>query len=241
MAYNGDGQKLVGDDGFLQIATFGTEIPGDGATPLPVGTYLVTGVAGTSAFPAPADGGTAIGEGDIITVETGATITPAVDDDVVTLNLADKCDVSDWTMEFTKEEIETTTLCDAVKKYRAGKADMTGTINGIFLTGTTDDKDGPLRQFIDIVRQDGDASWDKFEQAEAVLLGFFYVNNDTNIADKMWVSAPVQLYGQSVGGEIGSAQTFSSPFRFGDLTYTDTGNTNTVTIQPTFTRLGDGA
>lgn len=238
MAFNGDGQKLVGDDGFLQLATFGTEIPGDGATPLPVGTYLITKVAGTSAFPAPALGGSAAAEGDIITIVTGDSVTPAVDDDVVTLTLADKCDVSDWTMEFSKEEIEVTTLCDAVKKYRAGKADMTGTFNGVFLTGTTDGEDGPLRQFIRIVKQDGDTSYDSFDQQEAILLAFFYVNNDTASTDKMWVAAAIQLYGESLGGEIGSAQTFSSPFRFGNLTYTDTGNSNTVTIEPTFYRLG---
>jgi hypothetical protein len=238
--FNGNGQKLVGDDGFLQLTTFGAEIPGDGATPLPVGTYLITKVAGTSAFPAPALGGDAASQGDIIIIETGASVTPAVDDDVVTLTLEDKCDVSDWTMEFSKEEIETTTLCDLVKKYRAGKADMTGTFNGIFLTGTTDAVDGPLRQFIRIVKQDGDASFDSFSQREAVLLAFFYVNNDTNIADKMWVAAAIQLYGESLGGEIGSAQAFSSPFRFGDLTYTDSGNGNTVSIEPTFYRLGDG-
>jgi len=241
MAFKGNGQKLTGDDGYLQNATFGTEIPGDGVTPLPVGTYLITKVAAVSAFPAPAYGGDAAAAGDIIVVEGTNSITPATDDDVVTLVLEDKCDVSDWTMEYSKEEIEVTTLCDLVKKYRAGKPDMTGTINGIFLTGTTDDEDGLLRQFIRIVKQDGDNSFDSFAQQESILLAFLYVNNKTSIADKMWVAAPIQLYGESVGGEIGSAQTFSSPFRFGDLTYTDTGNGETVSIEPTFYRLGDGS
>jgi len=240
MAFQGNGTKLVGDDGFLQTAEFGTEIPGDGATPLPEGIYVVTNVAGVSAFPAPADGGDNISNGDVLVVEAGASITPAIDDDVVTLNMTDKCDVTDWTNEFTKEEIETTTLCDVVKTYRSGKSDASGTINGVFVTGITDDKDGPLRQFIRIVKQDGDASYDSFAQREEVLFAFLYVNDDTNIADKMWIAAPIQLYGESVGGELGSAQTFASPFRFGTLSYTDSGNGNTVTITPTFYRLGDG-
>ncbi|MCP3679338.1 MAG: hypothetical protein GY782_03355 [Gammaproteobacteria bacterium] len=239
--FNGNGTKPVGDDGFLRTIEYGAEIAGDGLTQLPVGTYLVTAVAGVSGFPAPASGGTAVAGGDILVVEGANVITPVVGDDVVTMTLTDKCDVSSWTMEFSKEEIEVTTLCDLQKKYRAGKADMTGTVNGLFVTGTTDAVAGPLQQFIDIVRQDGDASFDKFEQTEEIFIGFFYVNNKESLADKMWVSCATQLYGDGLGGEIGSAQSFSSSFRFGDLTYTSTLNSNTVSIQPTFIRLGDGA
>ncbi len=239
--FNGNGTKLTGDDGYLQAATFGAEVAGDGLTQLPVGTYLITKVAAVSAFPAPALGGDAAKAGDIISVEGVNVITPATDDNVVTLALADKCDVSSWTMEFTKEEIEVTTLCDDLKKYRAGKADMAGTVNGLFVTGLTEDKDGPLRQFIKINIQDGDNSYDSFEQQESIFLGFFYVNKDANIADKMWVSAGVQFYGNGLGGEIGSAQAFSTPFRFGSLSYPSTLSGVTVDIQPSFTRLGDGA
>lgn len=241
MAFNGDGQKFTGDDGFIKKAAFSTEIPGDGSTALPVpGTYLVTGVAGTSAFPAPALGGDAMAIGDILQLKTGDAVTPAVNDDVVTLTLTDQCDISSWTMEFTKEEIDVTTLCDIVKKYRTGKADMSGSLNGIFTAGISDATDGQLRQFIRIAKQDGDVSFDSFSQQESVLLGFFYVNNDLNIADEMCVVAPYQMFGNGLGGEMGSSQSFAAPFRFGNLTYTDSGNSNVVTINPTFYRLGDG-
>ena len=240
MAFNGDGQKFTGDDGFLQTAEFGAEIAGDGATPLPTGTYLIISVAAVSGFPAPADGGDAAAAGDVIVVGAGVGIIPEVDDDVVTLTLSDKCDVSSWTMEFSKDEIEVTTLCDAIKKYRAGKPDMSGTINGIFTAGISDDPDGDLRQFIDVVKQDGGDSYDKFTQEASIGLGFFYVNNNTAIADIMFVVAPYELYGYSLGGEIGSPQSFSSGFRFGNLTYASDGG-DTITINPAFHRIGDGA
>ncbi len=240
MAFNGNGQKLVGDDGFLQAVEFGAEVAGDGLTALPVGAYLITKIAAVSAFPAPVSGGDAAAAGDVIVIETGNTITPATDDNVVTLTLTDKCDVSDFTMEFSKEEIEVTTLCDDVKKYRAGKADMTGTVNGVFTVGVTDDKDGPLRQFIRVVFQDGDNSFDSFAQEESIFFGFFYVNIK-NTADKMWVAAPVQFYGNGLGGEIGGSQSFSSPFRFGNLSYPSTVSAVDVAIEPTFYRLGDGS
>jgi hypothetical protein len=240
MAFQGDGTKLTGDDGFLKKATFGTEIPGDGVTALPVGTYLVTKVAAASSFPTTALGGTGIAEGDILDVKTGVTITPAVDDDVVTLVLTDQCDISSWTMEFTRPEIDVTTLCNPQKVYRAGKVDMSGTLNGMYVTGTSDSVTGLLRQFLDIAKQDQDQSFDRFTKQDAILLGFFYLNRDTNIADEQLVIAPYQSYGYSLGGEQESAVTFSAPFRFGDLTYTDSGNSNVVTITPTYYRLGDG-
>jgi hypothetical protein len=240
MGFEGNGQRFTGDDGFLKRGTYSTEIPGDGTTPLPVpAVYLVTAVAGTSSFPATALGGTAIAPGDFLDLKTGDAITPAVGDDVVLVTLEDQCDISSWGMEFTKEEIETTTLCDAVKVYRAGKADMSGTMNGIFTAGLSDAVDGNLREFIRIAKQDGDQSFDSFAQQESVLLGFFYINNDANLADRMYVIAPYQLFGNALGGEIGSPQSFTAPFRFASSSYTDSVN-GQISISPTFYRLGDG-
>lgn len=239
MAFRGDGQKFVGDDGFVKKATFGVEILGDAATPLPVGTYLITSVATPSGFPDATDGGLDPAAGDVIVVDVGIVITPLVGDNVVTLILEDQCDISSWQMEFSKEEIDVTTLCDAIKVYRAGKPDMAGTMNGVFTAGVSDAIDGNLRQFIDIVRQDGGLSFDRFKQEESIMLGFFYVNDDTNIADIMFVVAPFQLYGTSIGGELGSADSFSSSFRFANLTYTDSSG-DVIPIIPTFHRIGDG-
>lgn len=244
MAFTGNGTKLVGDDGFLQNATFGAEVLGDGVATLAVGTYLIINVAGTSAFPAPASGGTAAAAGDILVVKTGDVITPATDDDVVTLTLTDQCDVTSWVMEFSSEEIDTTTLCDTVKTYRKGKSDMSGTLAGVYTVGLTNDKDGKFREFIDIAEQDGDASFDRFEQQENILLGTFFLNNDSNKADEQYIVANYQLFGQGAGGELGSAQTFSSPFRFASSSYTVQGGSgagNDISIKPTLYRLGDGS
>lgn len=241
--FNGDGTKLVGDDGFLQFATPGATIDGDGATPLPASdtaAYLITEVAGSSGFPAPAYGGTAAAVGDILQVATGQVITPNLNETVLTLNLEDQCDVTSWGMNFTKEEINVTTLCDFVSKYRSGRPDMQGSLAGIHVIGVSDDEDGILRQFIDIVLQDGDNSYDRFEQQDAVLLAKFYTNYKEEIADLTYVYAAVQFFGKGLGGEQGSGQTFEAPFRFTDKTYTDA-NGNTASITPTYYRLGDGS
>jgi hypothetical protein len=236
--FKGNGTRLVGDDGFSKRIGFGAEIIGTAAAALPVGTYLIIAVAAVSAFPANTTG-LAAAVGDIITIETGITVTPAVGDDVVTLTLTDECDISSWMMDFSKDEIETTVLCDAIKVYRSGKADMAGTLSGIFVVGTTDDTDGGLRGVIPIVRQDGATSMDRYEQTNEIKMGFFYINDDASLCDKMWVAAPYQEYGRSLGGEIGSPQSFSSAFRFATLTYTSDADVE-VAINPTFYRLGDG-
>jgi len=244
MAFTGNGTKLIGDDGFLQNAEYGAEVLGDGATVLPVGTYMIINVAGTSGFPAPASGGTGAAVGDILVVKTGDSITPAVDDDVVTLTLTDQCDVTSWAMEFTKDEIDTTTICDDIKTYRAGKADMSGSVNGIYTTGLTNDKTGKFREFIDIAEQDGDASFDRFEKQENILLGTFFLNKDTNKADEQYIVAAYQIYAQGAGGELGNSQTFSGSFRFASSSYTVLSGNNagaSVSIQPTLYRLGDGS
>jgi hypothetical protein len=115
---------------------------------------------------------------------------------------------------------------------------MSGSMTGIFNVGTSDATTGNLRQFIDIAKQDAVTSFDRFAKQDTILLGFFYTNVDTNIADEGYVVGPYQLFGYSLGGEIGSGQTFDASFRFGNLTYTDTGNSNVVTIKPTYYRLG---
>jgi hypothetical protein len=235
MAFYGDGQKFVGDDGLVQKATFGAVVNGDGATPLATGLYLVLAKAAVSNFP-PNTVGTAIAVGDFLLVDAGVAITPAIGDNVVTVVVEDLCDISSFTIPFTKDEIDVTTLCDTIKKYRSGKADMNGTMNGIFTAGISDEVDGFLRQFIRIAKQDGSTSFDSYSQQDSILLGIFYINKNSNIADRMAIIAPFTLFGYSLGGEMGSAQSFKSGFRFSNLVYDD--GTYEITIEPTFYRWG---
>lgn len=240
MSFEGTGQKFTGSDASMVKATFSTEIPGDASTPLPVGTYLITGVAAVSTFPAAALGGTDPAVGDVLVIEGSQSVTPAIGDDVVTLIVTDLCDITSWALDFSKEEINVTVLCDDVNKYSAGKADAAGTLSGIFTAGISDATDGFLRQFIRIAKQDGDVSFDSFAQQDAILLGFFYVNKDRDKADTMAIVTPFQLFGNKLGAAIGEAQAFESPWRIANLSYTDTVN-GEVPIEPTFYRWGDGS
>jgi hypothetical protein len=236
--FYGDGTKLIGEDGIVSKGTFGAVVNGDGATPLPVGTYLVLAKALASGFPGPTTG-TAIAVGDFLQVALGDAIIPEVGDVVVTIILEDLCDMSSFTIPFTKDEIDVTTLCNAIKVYRSGKTDMKGSMNGIFTVGISDDVDGFLRQFIRIAKQDGGTSFDSYAQQDSILLGFFITNKSTNIADKMGIIAPFTLNGYSSGGEMGNPQSFKSDFRFSTMKYDD--GIYEVTIEPTFYRWGTQA
>jgi hypothetical protein len=232
---NGNGLKLTGDDAFGRRAAVGALIEGDGVAALDPGVYFVVAVAAVSGFPAPAGTGTEIAAGNFIQVNTGITIIPEVGDDVREITLTDICDISSFTMELAKTEIDVTTLCDLVKKYRSGRPDMTGTQNGVFKVGETDDPTtGLLREFLPIVQQDGGTSYDVYAQENQILLGFFYVNK-SSLADEMYVVAPYILQGITLGAEIDAAQTFSSGFRFADFTI------DGISVIPTFYRIGDGA
>jgi hypothetical protein len=237
MSFKGDGQKFIGDDGYLEYAEEGATVIGDGATALPVGTYIVTKVAAASTLPGAVSGGLPTSVGDILKIEGTTSITPAVGDNLVTLILTAQCDVKDWRMQFTKAEVNTSTICDNVETYRAGKSDMQGNINGVYTVGTTDAIDGPLQRFIDLAKQDSDVSFDRFVKDGKIMLGFFYLNNDVNIADKEYVVAAIELFGASAGGEQGNASTFESGFRFGNLSITDS-NGDSASVTPTHYRLG---
>lgn len=233
--YNGNGAKFVGADATLYNAVPGAIIDGL-AIPvaLPVGTYMITQVATVSGFPGAIDGGDDPVPGDILVVNTGISILPVVGDQVLTLELTEQCDASSWTMSFTKPPLDVTTFCDMIKTYRAGQADMTGSMTGIFRAGTTDDKDGFLRTFIPIVRQDGALSFDKFKQEEKIYIGLFYINKNVSLADPMFIVGAFQLLGLSPGAAQDDAQSFESEFKFAPWAYEG------ISLKPTFHRIGDG-
>jgi hypothetical protein len=224
MAFKGDGQKLIGDDGTVFDTELGTEASGDGATPLAEGLYIITAVGGTSGWPGTsgASGAAQVGVGRIIEVRaTDTAITPEADDKYVPLTVSELCDLSAWSLSFTSDEIEITGFCDDIKKYRAGKDDAQGTMNGIFRLGTTDKTDGLklANSFIDILRQDGGDTVDVYEKAKGPKIVRLVLNKKFDIGDYMSVITPLELFGFNLGAEQGAnAQSFDSSFRFTNLT-----------------------
>ena len=118
-------RRFIDTDGKLATIAFGAEITGDGSTALTQGDkYLVTAIdSGTSGLPT--------GAKVKYIIEAGASTVPATGDKVKPLVVTDACDVQGASVEFTKDELETTTICDTTKTYRAGRADASGSIQAV--------------------------------------------------------------------------------------------------------------
>jgi len=136
-------------------------------------------------------------------------------DVVVELLESDKCDVSSWSIDLSKAEIDTTTLCDEVNKYLAGRPDLSGTLEGIYKLNITGADDGVLNAFTDIVRQAGPGgavTVDQSTDGELVLLLYKQKRTDSGDIEQCYV-APVTIltYNDTISGQ--DAQAFTTSFR----------------------------
>ena len=238
MAFKGDGTRLIGDDGTVFDSVLGTESSGDGSTPLVEGLFIITAVGGVSGWPGTsgASGAQQVGVGRIIEVrDTDTDIVPEADDKYVPLTVTELCDLSAWSLSFTSDEVEITGFCDDIKKYRAGKDDAQGTMNGVFRLGTNDKTDGLklTNTFIDMLRQDGGDTIDVYEKAKGPKIVRLVLNKKFDIGDYMSVITPLELFGFNLGAEQGAnAQSFDSSFRFTNMN----AGTADVEVLPTLYR-----
>jgi len=217
MAFTGNGRRLTGRDSKFYGATLGVEVTGNGSLAMPVGLHIVTAVAVASGYPDPTTG-EGITAGRLIRIRTGDTITPAVGDKYVPLTLTQRCDIVSWSGTMTKAEIDVTTGCDDFSTFEPGLTDFSLSATGMTTIGTTTGPAGWLSQFIDIIEQDGDTSYDVKESSSEILFGWFVVNSNTNKGDEIGIFCPINIYSTSLGGDLGSAQSFETSIRLGSYT-----------------------
>lgn len=244
MAFSGDGQKLIGNDGTIFDVVQGVEASGDGVAALTAGYYLITAVGDpTSGWPGTsgASGAAQVGVGRVLEVRDGDTdIIPESGDSYVPLTLTELCDIGSWDLAFSSDEVEITSFCDDIKKYRAGKDDATGTVNGIYTMGTTDKTDGLAiaRGFIDIVNQDGGDSVDVYEKVKGPKIVRFVLSKEGAPGDYYDLFAGIELFGFNLGAEQGAnPQAFNSNFRFSGVF----AGSDNVEALPTLYRRARGA
>lgn len=197
--------KLIGYYGKLAQATT-TEVTTGLLTSGVI--YVVKTIGGSSAIPA----GVEVGKSFIA---DGTEDITASGDVVIALAETDKCDISTWSIDLSRPEIDVTTLCDEINTYLPGRPDLSGTIEGIYKTGTTDANDGVLNAFVDIVAQAGEGgAITVYDQTDGALVFVLYKQERGESGDvKTLYVAPVVLtsYSDSVSGTDG--QAFSSGFR----------------------------
>ena len=195
-------KRLVGKDGEVYAATKGTLIEGNGSTALTDGYYIVAAVASTSsALPAGLQAG--------YVFKGSAEITPAEGDNVIPLTLARKCDITSFSVEYSADEIDVTTLCDTQRSYRAGFTDATGTLEGVTTIGLSEYL---MEKFIPIIEQTGETVEVTEINGDALIIRLV-LNKQTAGGTVMSYFAPIALTSYNIGASVDDAQTYTANFR----------------------------
>lgn len=204
-------KRLTELDGNLAKGTIGATIVGDGVTAIPSdGYYLVKAVASSgSTLP------TGILANYLVYLTTSDT--PATGDDVAPATFENMCYVQNGSIDFSRDEIETTTLCDDIKTFTAGRTDLSGSFDGVYEAGNAEILELTNR-FIDTVELDAAGSTATVSQQnnDTFYLQFEVNKESTKDEPVQFYFMPVTILTAASGLTQGSAQTFTSTFRVTD-------------------------
>lgn len=198
----GETKRLVGKDGEVYAATKGLLVEGNGSTALTDGYYIVAAVASaSSALPAGLKPG--------YVFKGSAEITPAEGDNVIPLTLTKKCDITNFSVEYSADEIDVTTLCDTERSYRAGFTDATGSLEGVT---TINVSEYLMSKFIPIVTQTNDTVIVTEIDGNSLIMRLV-LNKQTAGGDVVSYFAPVAITSYNIGATVDDAQTYTANFR----------------------------
>lgn len=171
--------------------------------------YKIASISGIASFPAGYTvGDLFLGNGAATPLNAGNTAFLATSTVVA--------DASSFEMSFSRDEIEVTVLTDDVKKYRAGKADLSGTINGInFISEMKKPGSIANRFFKTVSATAANASTLSLVDGSA-LYGQFFIQDDTVTAGEThaFLFGQIELFGYNLGAAVSDAQSWSSGMRF---------------------------
>ena len=198
----GETKRVVGKDGEVYAATKGTLIEGNGSTALTDGYYIVAAIASTSsALP------TGLQAGYVF--KGSAEITPAEGDNVIPLTLTKKCDVNNFSVEYSADEIDVTTLCDSERSYRAGFTDATGTLEGVT---TINVSEYLMSRFIPNIEQTGETVTVTEIDGSSLIMRLV-LNKASAGGTVMSYFTPIALTSYNLGASVDDAQTYTANFR----------------------------
>lgn len=219
--------KLVGSDGKIVTVALGTELDqaqagtdtldelagGDAASGDGEGWYEITQISdGTTAFADNLAVGDLFWDDGTMVLDDGTE--EGAGDQVKPLTETEMGDVQSFSLEISKAEIDVTVLSDTVKRYRAGKTDMSGSIEGITTLGTTDAAGYVLNNFIRTIRQAsaGTVTVSEIDESPLYIKGVIQKNTVSGESEAfLWAKINILSTRLGAGGE--DAQSFTSNFR----------------------------
>ena len=127
----------------------------------------------------------------------------------------DMVDLSGWSLELTKSEIDVTVLADSTKKYRAGKSDAQGSAKFIFIKDVTDMEGGLANYFYKIatISSTGIAETSPLLTSDPYLL--VYIDNTDTASGEYRLAMFIQVafLGFPITAEDDTALSVESNFR----------------------------
>ena len=200
-------ERLVGADASLKKATFGSALVTGNAQ---AGKwYKILKIDGTTVFPA----GYVVGDlwqGDGVK-------TFSVTNSAALATFAVVADASSFSFDLSSDEIEVTVLADDVKKYRKGKTDMSGSIEGITFVSEIKKAGSIVNRFLRVVTGDSAANTpavlnevDGSDYYIQALLQDYDAIGETVV----FLFGQIELLSYNLGAAVSDAQNYTANVRF---------------------------
>jgi hypothetical protein len=169
--------------------------------------YKIATISGTTVFP------TGYAVGDIFLGDAAKALSAS--NSAYLLTPSQAMDVNSFKVDFAADEIEVTVLADGNKKYRKGKNDVSGTVEGINFISEMSKAGSFLNRFLRIASATSANVVSTLNNVAASdIFGVFYLNDDTTTGEiQTFMVAQIEFYGYSLGAAIGDAQSWSSGIR----------------------------
>lgn len=203
-------ERLVGSDALLQKVTFGTLL--ETGSPAAKTWYKIEVKTGDTVFPA------GFGVGDFIQGEMcEASATFSATNSVKEATFDTVLDARSFTVELSKDEIDVTVLADGNKKYRAGKQDFSGTVEGITILSEAKKANSIMNRFFRTVtgtnnQGTGTTVLNPLSTGDYYIRGLLQ-KDDTVGETEVFFFAQIELFGYSLGASMDGAQEWSSGLR----------------------------
>lgn len=198
--------RLVGSDASFFKATVAAVATTSGT--MAAGSfYKIAAISGTTVFP------TGYAVGDIFIGDAAKSLSST--NSAYLLTSTQAADASSFKLDFSADEIDVTVLADGNKKYRKGKNDVSGTVEGINFISEMKVAGSFLNRFLRTASATSANVVTTLNSVVATdLFGVFYLNDDTTTGEtQTFMVAQIEFFGYSLGAAIGDAQSWSSGIR----------------------------
>jgi len=197
--------RLIGADALLTTLSFGTALTTGTATKGAL--YKIVAKSGDTVFPAGFEVGQFwIGDGVATFSATNSAqlATPAT-----------VAEVSSFSFDISADEIEVTVLADDQKKYRIGKKDVSGSIEGITFVTSLADGTSLANRFFPIVNYNGTTGASTRHEVETsdLYIKAYLQKDDSEGEVLVYALAQIQITSYNLGAAVADAQSFTANVR----------------------------